>query len=53
VTHDLDNVKRFCERAVLLNQGVIAAEGKPQEVVDEYLSSHFEFSAATASRGDF
>jgi len=53
VTHDLDNVKRFCERAVLLNQGVIAAEGKPQEVVDEYLASHFEFSAATASRGDF
>jgi ABC-type polysaccharide/polyol phosphate transport system ATPase subunit len=53
VTHDMDNVKRFCERAVLLNQGVIAAEGKPQEVVDEYLASHFEFSAATASRGDF
>ncbi len=52
VTHDLENVKRFCERALLLNHGVIAAEGKPQQVVDEYLSSHFEFSAAPASRGN-
>lgn len=52
VTHDLDSVKRFCDRAVLLNHGVIAAEGKPREVVDEYLSRHFEFSASPTSRGD-
>ncbi len=52
VTHDLENVKRFCDRAVLLNHGVIAAEGKPQEVVDEYLSSHFEFSAGPTGGGD-
>jgi len=52
VSHDLDSVKRFCDRAVLLNHGVIAAEGKPQEVVDEYLSRHFEFSAAPTSGGD-
>jgi ABC-type polysaccharide/polyol phosphate transport system ATPase subunit len=52
VTHDLDSVKRFCDRAVLLNHGVIAAEGRPREVVDQYLSGHFEFSAAPTSRGD-
>ena len=52
VTHDLDSVKRFCDRAILLNHGVIAAEGKPAKVVDEYLSSHFEFSASPTSRGE-
>jgi len=45
-------VKRFCDRAVLLNHGAIAAEGEPQEVVDEYLSSHFEFSAGAQEAGD-
>ena len=30
VTHDLESVKRFCDRAVLLSHGVVAAEGKPQ-----------------------
>ena len=52
VTHDLESVKRFCDRAVLLNHGAIAVEGKPQEVVDEYLSSHFEFSAGPTDGGD-
>jgi len=52
VTHDLENVRRFCDRAVLLDHGVIAAEGKPQKVVDEYLSSHFEFSAGPTGGGD-
>ena len=52
VTHDLDSVKRFCDRAVLLNHGAIAVEGEPQKVVDEYLSSHFEFSAGPTDGGD-
>jgi ABC-type polysaccharide/polyol phosphate transport system ATPase subunit len=52
VTHDLESVKRFCDRAVLLNHGAVAAAGKPQEVVDEYMSRHFEFSASPSGRGD-
>ena len=52
VTHDLESVKRFCDRAVLLSHGVVAAEGKPREVVDEYLSRHFEFSASPSGGGD-
>ena len=52
VTHDLESVARFCDRAILLNHGVVAAEGKPREVVDEYVSRHFEFSASPASGGD-
>ena len=46
VTHDLESVKRFCDRAILLNHGSIAAEGAPQDVVDEYLSGVYEFSGA-------
>jgi ABC-type polysaccharide/polyol phosphate transport system ATPase subunit len=52
VTHDLESVKRFCDRAVLLNHGVIAAEGNPQDVVNEYLAQVFGHAeAAPASDG--
>lgn len=37
VTHSLDTVKSFCNRAVWLNQGVIKMDGEPDEVIEEYL----------------
>ena len=37
VTHSLDTVKSFCNRAVWLNQGVIKMDGNPDEVIEEYL----------------
>ncbi|MGQ9571583.1 MAG: ABC transporter ATP-binding protein [Dehalococcoidia bacterium] len=52
VSHDLENVKRFCDRAILLNHGVVAADGKPEDVVAEYLSGPFGFAAAPASGAD-
>ena len=52
VSHDLENVKHFCDRAILINHGVVAADGKPQEVVDEYLSSPSGFAVAPANRAD-
>ncbi|MBM4284598.1 MAG: ABC transporter ATP-binding protein [Deltaproteobacteria bacterium] len=36
VTHDLGLVDRFCDRALLLRQGRVAAMGKPRMVVSEY-----------------
>ena len=51
VSHDLESVKRFCDRAVLLNHGAIAAQGKPQSVVDEYLVQVFGHAGA-APAGD-
>ena len=51
VTHDLESVKRFCDRAVLLNHGVITAQGDPRDVVDEYLAQVFG-PAGAASFGD-
>lgn len=37
VTHSLSSVKQFCDRAVWLNNGKIAMDGKIDEVIDEYL----------------
>ncbi len=36
VTHDLGLVTTHCERALLLDQGAMVAEGLPKPVVDEY-----------------
>lgn len=39
VSHDTGTIKSFCTRAVLLDKGTVKAEGRPEEVVDEYLGS--------------
>lgn len=36
VTHDMGSVIRYCNRAILINDGVIAAEGRPDKIVDLY-----------------
>ncbi|MBR2067871.1 MAG: ABC transporter ATP-binding protein [Solobacterium sp.] len=37
VTHSLGTVRSFCDWAIWINEGEIAAEGKPNKVVDTYL----------------
>lgn len=37
VTHDMENVKRFCDRAILIENGKIIEDGKPKKVADAYL----------------
>ena len=39
VTHDLGQVQRFCDRAVLLERGRIKADGDPDTVIPLYLQS--------------
>lgn len=36
VTHDMGNVERFCDRAILIEDGRIACEGKPSKVTKAY-----------------
>jgi teichoic acid transport system ATP-binding protein len=36
VSHDLGSITKYCDRAVLLNQGVKVFEGTPKEAVDIY-----------------
>jgi ABC-type polysaccharide/polyol phosphate transport system ATPase subunit len=36
VSHDLAAVSRFCDRALLLEQGVVSALGPADDVIHEY-----------------
>jgi homopolymeric O-antigen transport system ATP-binding protein len=47
VTHDMDWVREYCNRAMLLEKGRVIVEGKPDEVVQEHLD---RTAAATAAR---
>lgn len=37
VTHSMENVRRFCDRAILIEQGKIIKEGNPDQVANAYL----------------
>ncbi|MBQ3309105.1 ABC transporter ATP-binding protein [Candidatus Saccharibacteria bacterium] len=37
VTHSMENVEKFCDRAILIENGKIACDGKPSKVTKEYL----------------
>lgn len=38
VTHSMENVRKFCDRAIMIENGKIAAEGDPEEVSKAYLA---------------
>jgi ABC-2 type transport system ATP-binding protein len=37
VTHAMENVKKFCDCAILIEDGKIKDEGDPKKVADEYI----------------
>ncbi|MCK9247489.1 MAG: ABC transporter ATP-binding protein [Solirubrobacteraceae bacterium] len=45
VTHDMTAVKRFCDRALLLERGTVVAIGDPEEIGDRYLDMNFSSDA--------
>jgi len=53
VTHDMEMVERFCARAMLLEDGRLAAIGEPQTVARRYLELNFadESGAPPAGAG--
>lgn len=42
VTHDMNAVKRFCNRALIIKDGVIEKIGKPAEIADLYTEENIE-----------
>ena len=36
VSHDLSSIAKYCDRVVLLNQGIKLGEGGPKEMIDAY-----------------
>ena len=45
VTHDMSAVKRFCDRAVLIDQGDLKLIGSPDEVANQYLFENLNTEA--------
>lgn len=37
VTHSMENVRKFCTRAILLNNGKIIEDGEPDKIAESYL----------------
>lgn len=37
VSHNLDDIRRWCDRAIWLDHGVVHSQGRPAEVVKQYL----------------
>ncbi|HSX30421.1 MAG TPA: hypothetical protein VLE99_00705, partial [Candidatus Saccharimonadales bacterium] len=53
VTHDMETVKRFCNRAILVSEGKIAAEGDPYTVANLYSQlNQAEIDREIAARAD-
>ncbi len=46
VSHDMAAITRLCKRVVLLENGRVACDGGPREVVQHYLSSSLKTGAA-------
>jgi ABC-type polysaccharide/polyol phosphate transport system ATPase subunit len=47
VTHDMDQVQRFCDRALLLDRGRTVAVGDPASVAARYLQLNFATGATS------
>ena len=37
VSHSLDQIEKLCTRAIWINEGVVALDGEPHDVIEEYL----------------
>jgi ABC-type polysaccharide/polyol phosphate transport system ATPase subunit len=46
VTHDMDWVREYCNRAILLEKGQVIVEGEPNQVVEAHLQRTAEAAAA-------
>ena len=49
VSHDMESVRRFCDRVILMEKGKIIKSGNAQEVIDEYLELNVTSVAASGS----
>jgi ABC-type polysaccharide/polyol phosphate transport system ATPase subunit len=52
VTHDMGSVRRFCDRAVLLERGELRMIGKPVEIADNYMEINFGREAGGQADGE-
>jgi ABC-type multidrug transport system ATPase subunit len=43
VSHDLDLIRHYCDRALFLSNGEVIKIGSPNEIIDEYYYSNIKF----------
>jgi ABC-type polysaccharide/polyol phosphate transport system ATPase subunit len=51
VTHSMDIVRRFCDRALFIDRGAVQSLGDTDEVVDHYMAAMRQRGAATGQSG--
>ena len=51
VTHSMDTVRNYCDRAMLVDDGAVTMIGDPAEVGRQYLRLNFERDSSVAGRG--
>ncbi|QUB37566.1 ABC transporter ATP-binding protein [TM7 phylum sp. oral taxon 349] len=47
VTHDMASVRRFCNRAIMIDNGKVVADGQPEEVANLYSLENIEKAVLT------
>jgi ABC-2 type transport system ATP-binding protein len=52
VTHDMSAVKRFCNKAILIENGEIKDSGTPESVADQYLLDNVDTGNSSATTQD-
>jgi ABC-type polysaccharide/polyol phosphate transport system ATPase subunit len=52
VTHDMGNVQRFCDRAMLLERGSMVELGAPDRIAGRYLELNFNRGEGVEASGD-
>jgi ABC-type polysaccharide/polyol phosphate transport system ATPase subunit len=51
VTHDMDQVQRFCDRALLLDRGSVVTVDEPRTVARQYMRLNFAGAGADPAEG--
>lgn len=49
VTHAMENVKRFCDRAMLIEDSVVKVVGDPDEIANQYTLDNMEAESKTGN----
>ena len=53
VSHDLGSIAKYCDRVIVLNKGVMEAEGEPKEMVDLYKKLLVSYGQLTDRQSEF
>lgn len=53
VTHSMESVRKYCDRAMLVSDGKIDISGSPEDIANEYTMKNFEQLKKDTSPGEY